>query len=278
MVEPSGNSAFDEARSRLTAHPDAIRHAECNGLAESLSVFDRNARELIGLLEAATHEELAFELVQNVRPAPVREEFQAQLSQRLHNYLASTESLAGHARRVAEQFAPRDVRRRHRDAIDQLKGTAGAVFIKDLRNYTLHRALPALGHGLRVQRVDGTLQMTESEVGLPTERLLAWKKWRAPSKALLRDAGERLDLRPIVMDHAQASMSLNAELHDGIMESLDMDTLDRLVVEVNAALSGLDFETAKRMTDHRTAQREGRAPAERPEDFAVPRSADDRNT
>jgi hypothetical protein len=59
--------------------------------------------------EASTNEELAVELIQNARPPIVRERFHAVATQRLHNYLASAQSLVEHL--VMERYSTRELAR-----------------------------------------------------------------------------------------------------------------------------------------------------------------------
>lgn len=89
----------------------------CDELQRSIQwVFLPNLAELLGLLQrAATDEELAIELMQNMYEPVIRERFQAAVTRGLHNYLASAMSLVDHVRaimrgrtgRVADEFTER---------------------------------------------------------------------------------------------------------------------------------------------------------------------------
>lgn len=95
------------AERRIFEHPGYKERMELQALELSITaVFVPNLRELRALLEAAsTNEELAFELIQNVREPTVREQFHAQTTQRLPNYLASAQSLVDHVRRLMRDRA-----------------------------------------------------------------------------------------------------------------------------------------------------------------------------
>jgi hypothetical protein len=216
-------------------------------------------RELLTLLEqAATDEQLAIELVQNVRPPIVRERFQALVTQRLHNYLASTTSLVDHVRRVmrgrsdplAEEYERRKAALRQHPEVD---------FMVGLRNFTLHRALPLVGHMLSIQNVNTPGQSMASEVQLSVAELLDWKGWSMGSRTYVKGQGDGVVLRAVVRLHGELIASFNVWLHTQLVteNAGGIEELNRLVVARNAELIGGDVELAKRVTDEWTARRSG---------------------
>ena len=69
-----------------------------------LDVWHLNWGELLVLLAAAaTNEQLAVELVQNLHASNVREEFHKVTTQRLHNYVAATMAVVDHVRRLMRE-------------------------------------------------------------------------------------------------------------------------------------------------------------------------------
>lgn len=100
--EPDLTEQLELAAARIYEHPGHKEYLELQALERSiLGVFMPNLRELVQLLDAAaTNEELAFELIQNVREPVVRDRFYAEATQRLHNYLASASSLVDHVRHL----------------------------------------------------------------------------------------------------------------------------------------------------------------------------------
>lgn len=128
----------------IEAHPAYLEHHAIRALGESFGgVYLPNLAELDMLLSRpANDEEFAIELVQNTKAPTVRNAFTAALLRSLHNYLASSQSLVDHVRRVMRgrtgtttvaEFS------RRRDAVARDPAIA---FFQDLRNFTLHRALP----------------------------------------------------------------------------------------------------------------------------------------
>jgi len=189
---------------QIAEHPGFREYLELTALKRSLmAVFMPNLRELLRLLEAAaTDTELAFELVQNVREPTVRDRFHDQVTQRLHNYLASTQSLVDLVPRLMRNHEGPIV-----DAFDRRKQNFlqhGEVpFMKDLRNYTLHDTLPFLGHRLSMKGANTPDAKMESEVELNAGDLLRWDRWTTPARTFLEAQGERGVLRPIVKKHSK---------------------------------------------------------------------------
>ena len=189
--------ALESARARLVAHPDTKRHAAAMGLAESLDVFHRNARDLVALLEASASEELGFELVQNVRPPVVRDEFMARLAQALHNFLASSQSLSDHSR-VSLKHVPATSKAALKSQLSSFSATPDAVFLKDLRNFTLHQAIPPLMHHISVTRNDDGSFDTVSTSAFPTEALMERHTWRPQSREVLDESPHHLAILPVI--------------------------------------------------------------------------------
>jgi hypothetical protein len=240
---------IQEARRRIDNHPAFKERVRIEGLVRMLdAVFDQNLRDLLRLLDgAATDHELAIELVQNVRPPQVREEFVKQTVRCLHNYVASAMSLVDHTRAImrgrsgaiTDEFARRKSEMLTNDEIP---------FVQDLRNFTLHRALPVLGH--RVRFGDGEGEEMRSEVRLSASQLLEWDGWSARSRSFIAALGTDIELRPIIRTHGQTVWGVNAWLVNalGAANAPGLDEVNRLGVEFNALISGSDYATAERMT------------------------------
>ena len=241
---------------RLNQHPAALEYRECEALARTVTgVFLPNATELCALLDAAaTNQQLAVELVQNVRAPVVRERFQATVGQRLHNYLASTTTLVDHVRRImngrsghlVDEFAAKK-----RDVVAHPE----IGFMVGLRNFTLHRVLPFVGHTLTITDANTPEASMVSEVQLSVAELLEWTGWTADAAAFVSSHGEALQLRAVVRSHVNLVAPLNLWLHDELMGLIDIAAVNELVVERNAILAGTDMETARRITQEWTDRR-----------------------
>ena len=252
MNEGRNDDQSEERRAaerRIYEHPGYKEYTELEALERSIiGVFVPNLRELVALLNAAAIDEaLAIELVQNVREPIVRDQFHAQVTQRLHNYLASAQSLVDHVRRlmrdrtgeITEEFE-------HRKA--KTLRNLEVPFMVDLRNYTLHRTLPFLGHVLSLTQINTPEQKMVSEVQLVTAQLLEWDGWSSNGHAFLQQSGEAVILRPVVKRHGELVLRLNSWLHNELSRAngAALEEVNELVVDVNTILTGGDRATAER--------------------------------
>jgi hypothetical protein len=220
-------------------------------------VFVPNLHELVRLLEAPSKDYgLAIELVQNVHDDTVRQRFNAETTQRLHNYLASTMSLVEHSRRImrkrtgssANEFESRKA---------SLLSNDEAPFMMDLRVFTQHRTLPWLANTLSGLRPNTADAPWTSEVELSVADLFKWSGWAAQSKRFLTEQGDAVLLRPVVRKHGELMYELNSWLYSALAaENAEaLEEVNRLVVERNAVLLGAGFEEAKKWTEARMRER-----------------------
>jgi len=254
LSETERLAKLDELDRQIADHPGRIEYVRLQAFARMLgAVFVRNLWELLALLNrAAIDEELAMELVQNVRDPVIREAFQAETLQRLHNYVAASATLVDHSRRLLNgQSGPLvdefEVRKR------ALNDDNSVIFVLDLRNFTVHRTLPFLAHTVSLTNVNTPNMEMTSEVELSTGDLKVWTGWDVRSKAFLEDQGERLALRPVIAHHGQVTEELNRWLSTSLAKANEdaLDAVNRLIVEATAIRFDTDMETAERFLRER---------------------------
>jgi hypothetical protein len=249
-----------EVQRRMEVHPGYCEYRACEELARTINaVFMPNLNELFTLLTQPTQDQtLAIELFQNVRRPDVREAFQARVTQRLHNYVAGSATLIDHSRnlmrartgQIADEFARRKA---------EVAANPEVAFIRDLRNFVLHQAHPFLGHTVRITSATGPIV---GELELSGPNLLAWSGWKSPARKFIKTQDDSFALRPIVHRHGALMVTLHNWLHNELATANTAALADanRLVVERNAILGGLDLARAKRATDAITNLRESDAP------------------
>lgn len=248
-----------EAQERIYTHPAFIAHYEIEALAQAIfGVLVPNAKELLGLLlTAATNEDLAFELMQNVRAPTVRENWEARTIRALHNYVASSASVVDHVRRVMRGREGPIAERFETKRLATVEHPEMA-FVRDLRNYTLHRSLPSLGFSLTMKRKDDESEEWDmtAKVYLHTEELFRWEGWKADSRAFLESLEDgQVHLFPTFETHVNQMVRLNGSLCNALGEAIDYDALNALVEEANAVLTGGDMDEARRMSERWTTNR-----------------------
>ena len=247
---------------QIRKHPGHEEHRELGAFERSITaVFLPNLRELLELLERASNDpDLAIELIQNLREPVVRQAFHTDVTQRLHNYLASVASLVDHVRNlmrgregaIAEEFERRKT---------ILLANPEVPFVKDLRNYTLHRNLPDLGHTVSMTNVNTpqATMMSELELGVPD--LLEWDGWTAPSRKYLESSAPSLQLRPVVKRHGDSMLRLNAWLHHELAKANEsaLEEVNELIIDQNTLLSGGDRDAGRRKSGWLNVDPKGRA-------------------
>lgn len=238
---------FDERlrvlRLEIAQHPGTVANVEWEGVAASLGVFAGNARELAELLRsAATDVELAIELVQNVRPDAVRQQFQVELRRRLHNYAASAGSLVDHTRRLVSRYeTDTEFRRNYEHQKDAVAAAPVTAFFNDLRNFILHRRLPFLGHRMSFSGPAADDQYFESTVTIGAAGLLEWDGWSAAARDYIRAAPDgEINLLEAMEAHGQIIRGLYGWLLPQFeaLHSAEVNAANELVGLYNRLLSG----------------------------------------
>ncbi len=254
MSDPGRDHIDDlaEADRKVFEHSGYQRYSDQRAFQRSINaVFTANWRELMALLQgASTDPDLAIELIQNVREPTVRDQFQDQTTQRLHNYAAATMTLVDHSRRLL---------RDRNDHISQEFGVRLATtldnpevpFIQDLRNFMLHRSLPQLMHSLSMTNVNTPEAQMDSQVQLSTDELLEFKRWSPGSKGFLDAQAPALSLLPLITKHGQLVLSLNNWLFNALAadNASALVEVNELVVARNALLTGGSIEQARELTE-----------------------------
>ncbi len=194
----------------MAAHPGSQAQGSWESLHRMYLVHARNGAELIAILQAPGSDfMLATEMVQNTGPANVRDAVNAEIDQRLHNYVASTASLIDQTRRITERYEGTHFHDEYAARRDAITSSPVVGFVRDLRNFALHHSLPFVGHSVSFQmasdpKTPGMVESFEATIGLSTEALIRWDGWKAAAKEYLRAAGDTVDLLQAVTTHLEA--------------------------------------------------------------------------
>jgi len=225
---PEYEDRLRAAKRNLYGHPAYIEFRDLEALYTTLTaIFAPNFSALMGLIDAAAaNEELALELVQNVRRPDVRNRFLCELARALHNHVAGAGTLVDHVRRLMRNRTGPTASdfERLKQAIVQDRGEV--QFVQGLRNFMLHRTLPLVGHTVTFDSPDASgSQRIRGELHLSVPQLLEDTKWAAPVREFLLAQGEDVELRPVVRAHGEAVYQLNTWLHDRLMSEVPIDAM-----------------------------------------------------
>lgn len=250
----------------IADHPATAARDRIDLVTRSLTAgFEPNFAELVKLLMAAGEDEnLAVELFQNVRPPVVRQKFELLLTNRLLNYLAANGALIDHTR-IATNSLDSDgtVMHEFEDRKKSVVAMESVGFIKDLRNFVLHRNLPFLGHTIAFGpgADGGGVAMTASTIELSTSQLLDWGKWSSGSRDFLKSVGgEKLALLPLIEAHGAAMSQLHRWLINALEEEMSVfiAEMNDLITRREAIRFGVTVQEAEAMIRERSLREYGR--------------------
>lgn len=260
-------------RAELAAHPGALAHRAWRELARSQAIVTANAAELLGVLRApGQNTELAFELIQNVRPRTVHDQYFMLLDQRLHNLLASVVTLVDHRRRTLDAYEGSTFESEFFERNSRLLAMPATVFVRDFRNYLLH-----YGHAPMATRVSLNHAGATTRLAVDTAALLASTyEWKSGARRLLEDSPDGLELEPTVVAYLEALDDLDRwwagqfdALHGADVAAAD-DIVRRLNLTLTAGTSdGRDREMRMAHVAENSARRERGEPQISFEQFAA---------
>jgi len=243
----SRREAIREAQARFHAHPGYREHMRIRAFTVTLvEVFEPNYADLIEILEGvASGSDLAVEMIENITSAQVGAGVASRFNRHLHNYVAGASSLIDHARRMTRD---RDdaVTREYEKRKAQVIVNPEIPFIVGLRNLSLHRSLPIIGYTLSMTQTG----LERSEVELSVADLLDSDRWNGTMREYISAFGERLPVRPVVTRHHELVLDLNSWLINELQGAnrVPLVEANELLVAINAAIMGVDLETARTRT------------------------------
>lgn len=124
----------------------------------------------------------------------------------VHNLVASVGTTIDHTRRVIMEAYPEPsnpIRIINRQSARNFQENGELLFVQDLRNYTLHRALPPLLANLHFGKDVGL----DHTITLKVATLLEWDRWDPAVKQYLQSC-ETIELRPTVLKYVEAATQL----------------------------------------------------------------------
>ncbi|TAM71339.1 MAG: hypothetical protein EPN48_01860 [Microbacteriaceae bacterium] len=207
----------------------------------SVSVWSRNSDELQILLGRGEHDgDLITELLQNTRVSTVRENFFAELDQRLQNLVASARSLVEHTRTLVRKYPDSDFEREFTRRNKELQVVPSALFLDDLRNYILH-----VGHV--PIRTTTTTNDTGAENAILLERdaLLSEYNWKPGPKKYLTEATGDIHLSEVVRDYRIRMHAFCKWVSDqfDVLHADDWAESKKLEEQANLVLTGGKYRT-----------------------------------
>jgi hypothetical protein len=191
---------LNDLQEEMAEHPGLLILRAWKGLQRMLQVHDANGMDLQSILVRLREDpELAVEMFQNTRPPVIREQVEAAIDQRLHNYVASAVSLVDHSRRLLRRYEGTRLWAEYGRRRGAISAGGASLLIRGLRNYALHRELPFVGGTVTLSAESGA----SATMLLNSESLLEWDKWEAAARRFIENSGDTIDLHALVVEHTQ---------------------------------------------------------------------------
>jgi hypothetical protein len=179
--------------------PERALFLQLEALGSSYVVFTGNYRELVVLLGVVENQRVAIHLSDVKRRNEFLRVFE-ELTRLLHNFTASAKTLIDHTRthihrlydgqpfvneyesKIAEKFTSSPIQR----------------FVQDLRNYTQHYTLPAVGRSMSWSRGQEYYNIMYY---LDVKELRKWGNWSPESQQYIDAFREKLSLKQLADDY-----------------------------------------------------------------------------
>jgi len=229
---------FDEIEEKLANHPSKLIHDEWINLKNTwVGIYQKNRYLLVAnLQEPSQNDELSFELMQNVRPPVIREQYTNEALRHLYNYLSSLGTLVDYSMKLTNKYDK--VKDLGDFTVKQqlLIKSERNNFMGDLRNYIVHFGIPPLGWTITLKEVG----FNECIYRLRTTKLLEGGGWKQKSKSFIRSCGDYVDLKQVIIEHGKEIDEVLVILLQQFpkLHSKDVETYNKLMHERNELLSG----------------------------------------
>ncbi|AWS93892.1 hypothetical protein [Citrobacter sp. CRE-46] len=194
----------------------------------SLNVFQMNALELIEAVQKVKDPDQGLLLMmENNREAGLQAH--RELNRHVHNFVSSSLTLVEHTRVfMRKNYSDTQLLQTYEtQVVATFAKSPVAQFVQGLRNYMLHRGLPASSMFMKFVsnpgEIDGSGSM-ETGVHYDTASLLDWRDWKAPARTYLENAGEHLDIHDFAIEY----LTLVNQFHEWLDNTLNIHHLSDL--------------------------------------------------
>jgi hypothetical protein len=193
----------EEGRKRLAIldaikiHPGKKIIDKLHGFNATNSVFWGNERELIALIEKLENPEDPLMVMRPEHRQLLEEKF-TETYRLLHNFLAAAATLVDHTRRLMDQNGI-STAHKHEHVCD-IKATFESDplsrFVKDFRNYVLHRDRPEMSLTFHL-----IPEPARHDLLIDLEPMLDWPKWSPPARSFVVNNSPTIRISAFVLPY-----------------------------------------------------------------------------
>ena len=152
-----------------------------------------------------------------------------EITRRLHNYLASIQSLIDHTRRFRKTIDNPRLEEEFRKEIQRLTRNKCTGFVKKFRNYIQHFTIPIITGHLEVIRKDLDEPEFDEDfrIELNKDELLKWDGWGQSCKNYIDELGDELVLKNIFEEYERLNNLFYDWFYNKVIE-LHREEIDEL--------------------------------------------------
>jgi hypothetical protein len=197
----------------------------------SVNIFLINAQELTSIINRVRDPYEGLRLW-NVGNREAQAQVHREVNRLVHNFVAAAHTLVEHTRVfMREHYATTPMQQVYLKKIkDDFTNLPLARFVQDLRNYILHRGLPASDYYFYAdQDPDEPEEGQTFTMGIryKTSDLLEWDGWKPPAREYLTSIGEHLDIHVFTDEYVQRVVNFHQWL-DEELNNFHSDDLAQL--------------------------------------------------
>ncbi|WP_371409364.1 hypothetical protein OG423_05805 [Micromonospora zamorensis] len=228
---------LERLRLAIAEHPGTQADTRWSRLRRTHALLASNLRELSRLIDRPEGDSwLALDLVSNTGSHNAAQEaFFDEFDRLLHNAVAAIGTLIDHTRIVARHYEGSRFHDEYGRRIGNVAVLPAARFVKDLRNYMLHRSLPA-----PYSQVDLHPQQVSYQLLISVPALLEFSAWSAASREYLASHGSMLPIREPLDEYAAAIDDLYEWMftQSAQLDVAHIEAANALIDEYNDVLIG----------------------------------------
>ncbi|MGV5046702.1 hypothetical protein [Rhodococcus pyridinivorans] len=147
-----------------------------------------------------------------VMSAHLGEDYEHELVRLFHNYLASIGTLRDVQRTVHRSIWPRERKdvqseweaKTYTPKVQEVLGGGEFKFLQDLRNYTVHYALPVPSASTSISHTPGNPVVQRNDLRLSKDVLLQWSNWSSASRKFIESQNDWVDFLPAIENYSKA--------------------------------------------------------------------------
>ncbi len=153
-----------------------------------------------------------------------------EFSRLLLNYISSVSTFVDHVRRVRHKLNNDKIDRQFKKELDNISKDENIIFLKDLRNYTIHEKLPEVAANFTLKnQVNG--QNNNQELGIVKEAILESTYWTRGSKDFLSKQAKMIPIKKILNSHYQVFNDFQEKFYKLVTEEYKNEIQDLIEVE-----------------------------------------------